>query len=285
MKVYLHNAPLRVGMWHPIDEMADLKFTWTARPGMLYTLAMYDIDAPRPSSASSSPYMHLLVSNIPSNNIDDGNYLFDYLTPKPPRDSDNHRYPLVLFSQSGPVVGMNITQRSRFPLDDFIIDNGLSLIDDAILEVDPVSYRFSLMEKPVTFNPRHHLINEESNIRNYYADTRDTTSLLLPEHGLDLDEELYCSCVVKVAAKQPGQCNFEKAWFEKRENAVCYNPYAVCAGPNSVGTTSRRCGEHYNYDLFTDDQLRGYASLKQISLSEPLNRQSAIRMLKSRARK
>lgn len=74
-------------------------------------------------------------------------------------------------------------------------------------------------------------------------------------------EEKFCSCVLKVAAKQKGACNTERAWFETRDNKTCYNPYAICA--KSVGTTSRKCGENYNFESLSDDELISYAQLHQ----------------------
>lgn len=261
MKLHLNNKPLRVNAWHPDNQIADLQFTWPSVPGLSYTFMIYDIDAPRPNAASSSPYMHLLITNIPGNNISQGQYLFDYMPPKPPRSSENHRYVIALFSQNKSISGVNLTRRSRFPLDSFITQNGLKLVDDDIIEVDPNTDKFHLTNKfDVSFNPEHHLIKGNS--------------------SLNPGEENFCSCVIKVAGKEPGQCSFEKAWFEERDGRTCYNPYAVCA--NSTGHSSRRCNENYNYDAFTDDQLTAFANLNQITYATPLDKSALLRTIKSK---
>ena len=92
--------------------------------------------------------------------------------------------------------------------------------------------------------------------------------------GMNEQEQKYCRCVLEVAAKQPGQCNMEKAWFEQRQGETCYNPYAVCA--NSVGTSSRICGENYNWSALPDEMLTAYANLNNIQVSG-YSRQEVIR--------
>ena len=66
-----------------------------------------------------------------------------------------------------------------------------------------------------------------------------------------------------MAAKQPGACNTEKAWFETREGKVCVNPYAICS--KSVGTSVRTCGENYDFESLPDNYLIAYAELHQNS--------------------
>jgi len=89
--------------------------------------------------------------------------------------------------------------------------------------------------------------------------------LLLGNTSLSDTEQKFCSCVVKVAAAQPGACNLEKAWFEQRDSKTCANPYAVCA--HSVGTSTRKCNESYNYSQFTDQQLIALANLNNVTIS------------------
>lgn len=93
-------------------------------------------------------------------------------------------------------------------------------------------------------------------------------------------EAKWCDCVLEVAAKQPGQCNLQKAWFQERDHRECYNIYAVCA--HEIGTTSRRCDTYYNYDTLPDDQLIAYANLNQIPVKESVSRQHLISMIKAK---
>ena len=79
-------------------------------------------------------------------------------------------------------------------------------------------------------------------------------------------EQKFCACVVHVAEKQPGACNFEKAWFEERDEKVCYNPFAVCA--KTTKTSTRKCREEYNYDEMTDSELKSIANLHGIDTTD-----------------
>ncbi len=100
---------------------------------------------------------------------------------------------------------------------------------------------------------------------------RTRSAMFIPNTILNEREQAYCSCVLKVAAKQPGSCNLEKAWFEQRSGETCYNPYAVCAA--SVKTSTRECGNNYNYENLADEHLVAFANLHQIKESKPYNRQ------------
>lgn len=84
-------------------------------------------------------------------------------------------------------------------------------------------------------------------------------------------EQKYCSCVLKVGVKNPSTCN--KSNWNTRSSG-CYNPYAVCT--KSVGTTSRKCGENYNFEKLPDDGISWYASTKNISIPVPYNREDLL---------
>lgn len=83
------------------------------------------------------------------------------------------------------------------------------------------------------------------------------------DSNLTEQQKKWCRCVLKVADKQPGACNTEKAWFETRDGKTCYNPYAICS--KSVGTSVRTCGENYDFESLSDNHLIAYAELHQNS--------------------
>jgi hypothetical protein len=100
--------------------------------------------------------------------------------------------------------------------------------------------------------------------------------------GLTDQQEKYCRCVVHVAEKQPAACNEDKAWYEKRDGEECYNPYAVCA--KTTGTTSRDCGEHYEYRTMTKNELVGIASLKGIKGAKSMSKANLVNALEGKRR-
>jgi hypothetical protein len=65
-----------------------------------------------------------------------------------------------------------------------------------------------------------------------------------------------------------------------RDGRECYNPFAICAA--SVGTTSRRCYENYNYEAMSDHQLASLAGLRNIDVTSVSNTQSLIHLLKNK---
>ena len=91
-------------------------------------------------------------------------------------------------------------------------------------------------------------------------------------NNLTEKEEKYCRCVLKVGEKQPESCN-----LGEKGRGRCYNPYAVCA--KSVGTTSRRCGENYNFEELSDEQIKTYARLSKIAIPRPYDRQEMLNII------
>jgi len=82
-------------------------------------------------------------------------------------------------------------------------------------------------------------------------------SYFKPDTTLSPEEQAFCRCVAHVEAK-----------------GTARNPYAVCA--KSVGTTSRRCGQEYEFSNFPDSELIGYAEQHKISVPRPYRRQKML---------
>lgn len=78
-----------------------------------------------------------------------------------------------------------------------------------------------------------------------------------PGTTLSSEEQAFCRCVAHVEAKGSAR-----------------NPYAVCA--KSVGTTSRRCGQEYEFSNFPDDELIGYAEHHKIPVPNPYQRKMML---------
>ena len=263
MRLAIFNVPVSSNIWYSSSDLSQLQLIWDPIPGSYYTLMIHDIDAPYPAAPNNSPFVHLLITNILDNDISKGTVLIPYLVPNPPEDSQPHRYSFSLYRQQTVIPTLQSFNRAQFPLNSFISQHGLNLVQTETIVIDPAQKQFYLIENSelaVSVNPRH--------------------PLLLANNQLDENEQAYCSCVVQVAERQPGQCNLEKAWFEMRDGRECYNPFAVCAA--SVGTSSRRCYENYNYEAMSDHQLASLAGLRNIDVTSMSNTQSLIDLLKSK---
>lgn len=235
---------------YQLRDLQDLSIDWDNSSGFYYTLIIYDIDA------TSSPIVHYLVSNIPNNDINAGVILFSYMPPNPPFGS--HRYRIDLYRQGMMITEFKIKDRSRFPLNSFIRQHRLKLVASETLIADRDTF---YIDRPkLSINSKHPLLRGDT--------------------SLNEREQAFCSCVVDVAAKQPGNCNLEKAWFEQRDGRECYNPYAICA--KSTGTSTRGCLKEYNYDNMTDNELQSLAYLHNITVASPINRNDLINIFQSK---
>ena len=269
MRLSIFNIPITPNTWYSLNDLSQLQLTWDPTPGSYYTFIIYDIDAPYPSAPHDSPFIHLLITNILGSDISKGTVLIEYLLPNPLEDSQLHRYQFSLYRQTTLIPNLQLPNRSQFPLNSFISQNGLELISNETIVVNPSNKQFYLAVSSISTEQRNEL---PITINSRYP-------LLIANTQLDQNEQAYCSCVAKVATRQPGQCNLEKAWFEMRDGRECYNPFAVCAA--SVGTSSRRCYENYNYEAMDDEQLASIAGLRNVRVSTPLNRSALIYELTS----
>lgn len=224
---------------------------WDSYPNEFYSLVIYDNDAPEPYKVNS-PYCHLLVVNIEGNNVKTGKVLLDYVPPNPSNYSEPHNYYVEIYKGYKSPEKYN---RINFNLEKF--NNELELVDHMTFTVYPDDYEsYSTLNK----------YNGDEKKLEYFKNKRN----------LSEREQKFCKCVLHVSAKQPNSCNYDKAWYNKRNGKTCYNPYAVCA--KSTGTTSRKCSENYNFENIPDNELKAYGGLKHIPIPKKYNR---IEMLKN----
>lgn len=113
------------------EAQEDLSFRIASRESnSLYTLVIYDPDAPYPENPIASPYLHYLEINIGSQEKR-SNVLASYLPPNPPPDSKPHRYLILLYRQNK-IISLDKNyfpeERSNFPLEAFIRENKLKLV-------------------------------------------------------------------------------------------------------------------------------------------------------------
>lgn len=98
---------------------------------VFYTILVYDQDAPYPENAYNSPFIHYLAINMPSRTQN----IMPWLSPKPPSDSPEHRYIAQLYQQERILPKFYLTRRTNFPLDDFVNQRQLTLVDEITFRV------------------------------------------------------------------------------------------------------------------------------------------------------
>lgn len=255
-KLQFGKTTVRDGQWISVPTAnQNLMISYPMSPQRKYAIIFYDLSAPYPSDPHNSPYLHYLVINVPGNNIADGDVLMDYLPPDPPRDSDAHTYYLEVYEQKASKRPYRHTKRDNFDLDNFKETYGIS--------AGPVaSFNFrSGHQRPSSAPARR-------------AATGSSGNKLQGDHPLTEREVSYCNCLLGVAGKQPSGCTPERAG-RRIQGETCYNPFAVCA--KSVGTTSRKCNEYYDYDNLSDPELIAAASLIGVKPKIPYNRDYVLR--------
>jgi phosphatidylethanolamine-binding protein (PEBP) family uncharacterized protein len=106
----------------------------------LYTVIMYDIDAPYPGNATRSPWLHWLIVNAQRSPFGPkGQLVASYQPPNPPKDSPAHRYIIQIFSQPEPIDVTKakwIRGGANFDLKRFIKDYNLQPIYSVSFKAD-----------------------------------------------------------------------------------------------------------------------------------------------------
>jgi hypothetical protein len=95
-------------------------------------------------------------------------------------------------------------------------------------------------------------------------------------------QKKYCRCTAHVRAGQPKWCLQEHAWFQRRDNQTCYNPYPVCK--DSTGFRENvECSQYFNFNAFPDKELIAYALERLLPIPQPYNREALIQRLEDYA--
>lgn len=248
-----------------------INIEWKGDPNQLYTLIMYDLDAPYPYPRNfNSPYLHWIVTNIKGSDISTGDEGTRYIAPSPPPDSLPHTYNVDIYLQPNKITPVRSADRNNFDVDGFVKTYRLKLVDQGGFKTGSiVPTKKSLERKKIT---------PDSVV--------ESESYFIPDADLSEREKKWCRCVLKVADKQKGRCNTERAWRETRDGKTCYNPYAICS--KSVGTSTRKCSQNYNFSAIPDDYLISYAQLHQkpkngmvMKIPEPYNREQMLKNIET----
>lgn len=98
--------------------------------------------------------------------------------------------------------------------------------------------------------------------------------------GLSENDNKYFRCLLHVAAKQSPNCLSGRQWPTKGSGGTgkCYNPYAVCHTTVSAGRPS--CSTNYNFNNLPDQELQSYASLHNLGVPSPYNRQQSLNAIR-----
>jgi hypothetical protein len=263
MDICIDNLPIKTETNFSLENWKDIKICWNAKG--LHTLMIYDINM--------SNYLHLLIVNIPGNDILSGNVLISY-EPPTQKNKIEHRYVFEIYKQK---YELNIRKNSRlnFRIDQFIEKNELTLFGNDTLVLNFNTSKFKKQGAKQVSRVSSKSPSRVSRVSKTSKVSKSPSShIIIPNTDLTEREQKYCSCLIDVAAKQPESCITEKAWFKKKDGKVCYNPYAICA--KSTKTSSRKCSANYNYEAMSDDQLIAYADFHNVKLPKPFKRDKLI---------
>jgi phosphatidylethanolamine-binding protein (PEBP) family uncharacterized protein len=101
-----------------------------------YTLIMIDIDAPRPSKNTSSPFLHWIISDLNTQKNNKNLVICPYFPPSPPYKNEPHRYEFRLYKQKQKLLSADeLHYTPNFDIDKFIAMYDLEYITKNTIKV------------------------------------------------------------------------------------------------------------------------------------------------------
>lgn len=245
MYIIGNNKLIVLNDWFDLSDLNNIEIGWNKTDGY-QTLIIYD---------STVKYLHLIISQIPGNDIAKGVIQVPYEPPHPPTNSGDHQYLFLLYTQSRPVSSGNFN-RPNFDLNKFVSNNQLSLIDQDVLIVDSNTKMF--YRAPISINALHPLIRYDTN--------------------LNEQEQKYCSCLIDSYSHYIKRLDLESDFLQGKDtkSQIHMNPFAVCTA--AVGTNNQMCPDNYNFDNFDEDKIIAYLSIFK-NKNNPQLRASLLRRI------
>ncbi|CAF1463129.1 unnamed protein product [Rotaria sp. Silwood1] len=122
------------------QQKPNIKINKKLQDNTYKTLIMIDPDAPSSDKPITGPFIHWILSNFKEINAIDGETICEYMGPGPRAGSGKHRYIYLLYQSIEKVKQENkfdnIPQRRKFPLEKFVSDNHLQLLDMTFFILD-----------------------------------------------------------------------------------------------------------------------------------------------------
>ena len=266
------------------DENPPL-VSWSPTNNKLYTLAVRNRDV---------DHVNFLATNIPGTDLNRSSVLLPYESTRSGRN-----YEVMLHEQPG-VISDSKATRTNFDMNEFARNNNLTHVETSTLETKrgrgrpkrSSNKKSAARGRSVSPSPtgrgrsptrvaspvrttRGRSVSPRARSPNgrFSASSSSTSSNIIKKNSnLTEKEKKYCSCVLKVAAKQPASCN--RNVNSKAGTNSCANSFATCA--KSTGGSNRKCGENYNFEGMDDTYLKAYAELSRIAIPSPYSRSKMI---------
>lgn len=160
------------------------------------------------------------------------------------------RYVIDVYAQLKPMSRFAVC-RDAFCCEDFVKDQQLSLVKSHIAIISNAVHQELLSYAGGRLFKTHHSLDPSEHSK------EDHTTMLRPDTDLTERQQKYCSCQLKVEARNPTA-------------KVRVNPFAVCA--KSTGGMNKQCGANYDFENMSTPYLLAYARLRNITLGNTKDR-------------
>lgn len=250
-----------------LDQVQTVpQVSWDFLPGHLYTLILYDMDAPEQVPDNiNAPFVLWLVVNIPNNQINNGDTLLDYIIPIV--NKTDHYLVLAIYHQMDEIADHK-QFRSNFALQPFVKYNNLQKLGSIEFYVTNIKNGNYIQNYSSTgtngytgviaLNPYQQV---DVTRRNYFDNSKDK---------LTTNQQEYCQCIAGVQSSADWSCQ-EQIWGK----ANCANPKNECRDLLN-GNDQPTCNQHVDFLAMPDEDLIAYAQLEDVEIPYPYDRTRLI---------
>lgn len=244
LKVSLGTVPYLTNTSYSLAQLkGPLRLQQALEEGHYYTLLFLDLD---------NNYLQALFVNLSRDNPE-GEASASLQTP-----TFHGAYLVALYEQPAKTKAQPVYYREEFPLKGFVFAHVLKQIASLGFSIQPTSLNTceANHRQPEPWskysrfcsNCGPSLENEYSKESPYFRSNAELTER----------EKKTCRCYIHVAEKN----DCEKTEWGKKG---CYNPYAVC---NANLPAVRSCSPYYDFEDFTDRELKGYVRAHAITVKD-----------------
>lgn len=236
-----------------ISELRKISVRWDSDPNKYYTIIMYK---------ELTNYVHMIAGNILGDDTENSTKIYQYLPPgkENKENFENGKsfctYIVQIYEQKKYIdYNIDSSDRQNFDVQNFVSFYNLNYVEETRIIYNRIDQIFHVV------NPGNFKIIRKDSV-------------------LNPNEKKYCEQLISNAEKQPGMCNFVKAWMEEKNMCNIENPFYITE--KEIGIKTDQCPYNYDYDKMSVKQLTAFCNIFGLEVYDDANKNTIINKIKSK---
>lgn len=228
------------------SELLKISIQWYSEPDKYYTIIIYE---------ESNNYINTIVGNILGNDTNNSTKIYQYLPPGKENTENNQPFNVyiaqIYVQKNYTSFDIDSSDRNNFSVQDFVLYYNLDIIDELKIMYNSID-------------------------KTFYTVNSGYFNIIRKDSLLDPNEKMYCQRLISHAEKQPGLCNFQKAWFTDKKSSI-ENPFATIE--KEIGISTDQCPYNYDYDKMSQKQLIAFCNIYNVDIKDDDDKNNIIKKI------